>query len=187
MMPWLEPATLPTDAIEVGKIIDAWGIKGWIKVHAFSPDPQALFSAKRWFLMPPASGPKNFEGACLVRVQQAREHSGGVVACLHEMSDRNQAESLKSARIFVPRSSFPTANEDEYYWVDLLGLQVINRQGVTLGEVCDLLTTGAQTVLVLQSVQDEKTVEHMIPFVGIYIDKVDVEAGVIHVDWQADY
>jgi 16S rRNA processing protein RimM len=103
------------------------------------------------------------------------------------MSDRNQAESLKSARIFVPRSSFPTANEDEYYWVDLLGLQVINRQGETLGEVCDLLTTGAQTVLVLQSVQDEKTVEHMIPFVGIYIDKVDVEAGVIHVDWQADY
>lgn len=187
MMPWLEPASLPTDAVEVGKVVDAWGIKGWIKVHAFSPDPQALFSAKKWFLMPPESGPKNFDGAALVRVQQAREHSGGVVACLHDISDRNQAELLKSARIFVPRSSFPTAGADEYYWVDLLGLQAINREGLVMGKVCDLLTTGAQTVLVLKSEQGSKTVERMIPFVGIYVDKVDLPSGVIQVDWQTDY
>ncbi|NBX54145.1 MAG: ribosome maturation factor RimM [Betaproteobacteria bacterium] len=187
MTPWLEPATLPADAVEVGKVVDAWGVKGWIKVQAFSPDPQALFSAKRWYLVPPESGPKNFAGACLVRVQQAREHSGAVIACLHEMSDRNQAETMKSARIFVPRSSFPSAAADEYYWVDLLGLKAINRQGDLLGRVCDLLATGAQTVLVLKSDQGGEIVERMIPFVGIYIDKVDLDDGVIHVDWQADY
>lgn len=187
MMPWLEPATLPPDAVEVGKVVDAWGIKGWIKVHAFSPDPQALFSAKRWFLLPPESGPKNFEGTSVVRIQQAREHSGAVVACLHDMTDRNQAETLKSARIFIARSSFPTAELDEYYWVDLLGLKVINRQDLVLGEVSELLATGAQTVLVLKFFEGEQAMERMIPFVGVYIDKVDLNARVIHVDWQADY
>ena len=187
MTPWLEPANLPPDAVEVGKVVDAWGIKGWVKVHAFSPDPQALFSAQRWFLLPPESGPKFFATTSLVRVQQAREHSGTVVASFHELTDRSQAEALKSARIFIPRSSFPTPDLDEFYWVDLMGLQVINREGMALGEVCDLLATGAQTVLVLKQMQEGQNVERMIPFVGVYIDKVDLAQRQILVDWQADY
>jgi 16S rRNA processing protein RimM len=68
-----------------------------------------------------------------------------------------------------------------------MGLQVINREGMALGEVCDLLATGAQTVLVLKQMQEGQNVERMIPFVGVYIDKVDLAQRQILVDWQADY
>ena len=61
-----------------------------------------------------------------------------------------EAEALRGAQGFVPRSSFPTAGDDEYYWVDLIGLDVVNREGVALGRVKDLMATGPQTVLVLQ-------------------------------------
>jgi 16S rRNA processing protein RimM len=104
------------------------------------------------------------------------------------MADRTAAEALKGCRIFVPRSSFPTLGEEEYYWVDLLGLQVLNREGVALGQVHDLLSTGPQTVLVLhEPIADGPPVERMIPFVAAYIDQVDVAAKRITVDWQPDY
>jgi 16S rRNA processing protein RimM len=104
------------------------------------------------------------------------------------MADRTAAEALKGCRIFVPRSSFPTLGEEEYYWVDLLGLQVLNREGVALGQVHDLLSTGPQTVLVLhEPTADGPPVERMIPFVAAYIDQVDVAAKRITVDWQPDY
>ena len=57
-MPLLETTSLPADAIEVGRIADAWGIKGWFKVHAFSSNPEALFAAKAWFLQPADKGAK---------------------------------------------------------------------------------------------------------------------------------
>jgi 16S rRNA processing protein RimM len=106
------------------------------------------------------------------------------------VADRNQAEALKGARIFVPRSSFPTAGADEYYWVDLLGLDVVNREGVALGQVKDLMSTGPQTVLVLSQVSEETgkpPVERMIPFVSAFIDQVDLPGRKITVDWQLDY
>jgi 16S rRNA processing protein RimM len=89
--------------------------------------------------------------------------------------------------VFVSRASFPTAQKDEYYWVDLLGLAVVNREGVQLGLVRDLLSTGAQTVLVIDDLQDGLMLERMIPFVSVYIDDVDLNARRIQVDWQADY
>ena len=87
----------------------------------------------------------------------------------------------------MPRSSFPTAQTDEYYWVDLIGLSVVNRQQESLGMVKELLSTGPQTVLVLEYSQDGKALERMIPFVAAYIDDVDLPARCIRVDWQSDY
>ena len=110
-----------------------------------------------------------------------------IVASSQDVPDRNAAEALKGARIFVPRSSFPTPEDGEYYWVDLIGLQVLNRQGVPLGEVRDLMTTGPQTVLVLQAEEAGKAVERMIPSVSAFVDKVDMAARCITVDWQPDY
>ena len=150
MLPALEPAELPADAIEVGRIADAWGVKGWFKVLPHSASPEALFSSKRWYLQPSERGAKTFTGTVLLRVREAKEHSDTIVASAHEVDDRNAAEALKGARIFVPRSSFPTAGTDEYYWVDLIGLEVVNREGVALGQVKELLSTGPQTVLVLE-------------------------------------
>lgn len=183
----LEPAALPADAIEVGRIADAWGIKGWFKVLPYSASPEALFSSKRWYLQPSERGPKTFSGTLLLRVREAKDHSDTVVACAEDIPDRSAAEALKGARVFVPRSSFPTAGTDEYYWVDLMGLEVVNREGVALGRVADLMATGPQTVLVLAFEVDGKPQERLIPFVSAYVDGVDMAARRITVDWQADY
>lgn len=183
----LEPAELPADAIEVGRISDAWGLKGWFKVLSHSADPEALFSSRRWYLQPAERGAKTFSGTLLLRIREAKDHSGVVVATAQEVDDRSAAEALRGARVFVPRSSFPTAGADEYYWVDLIGLAVLNREGVELGIVRELLSTGPQTVLVLEYQAEGKTQERMIPFVAAYVDTVDVAGKRITVDWQADY
>jgi len=183
----LEPAALPGDAVEVGRILDAWGIKGWFKIQPYSASPEALFSSKRWFLQPTERGPRPFEGTVLLRIVQAKEHSDSVVASAEDIPDRNTAERLKGSRIFISRASFPTPSPDEFYWVDLMGLQVINREGVELGTVTDLMATGPNTVLVLQWQAQGQTHERMIPFVNAYIDSVDLKARRILVDWQPDY
>jgi 16S rRNA processing protein RimM len=183
----IEAAELPADAIEVGRIADAWGIKGWFKVLPHSADPQALFSSTRWYLQPSEKGPPAFRGTVLLRVRETKEHSDSVVARADGVEDRSGAEALKGARIFIPRSSFPTAGDDEFYWVDLLGLDVFNREGVHLGQVKDLMATGPQTVLVVGYEEEGKALERMIPFVAAYVDGVDQAARRINVDWQADY
>ena len=183
----LESAELPADAIEVGRIADAWGIKGWFKVLPYSASPEALFSSKRWFLQPAERGAKTFAGTVLLKIIEAKEHSDSVVATAQEVPDRNTAELLKGARIFVSRTSFPTPEADEYYWVDLIGLDVVNREGVALGVVRELLHTGPQTVLVLVYEQEGKALERMIPFVSAYIDTVDLAGRRITADWQPDY
>jgi 16S rRNA processing protein RimM len=103
------------------------------------------------------------------------------------VDDRGAADALRGARIFVPKSGFPAAQKDEYYWVDLIGLDVINREGQRLGLVRDLLSTGPQTVLVIDDIQEAQTVERMIPFVAAYIDDVNLTERRILVDWQPDY
>jgi 16S rRNA processing protein RimM len=183
----LEAAELPADAVEVGRIADAWGVKGWFKVIAHSASPEALFSSRRWWLQPSERGPKNFAGTVLLRIKDAKDHSGVVVASAHDVDGRDAAEALKGARVFVPRSSFPTAADDEYYWVDLIGLDVVNREGMALGKVTDLMATGPQTVLVLAYEEAGKAAERMIPFVAAFVDKVDLEGKTITVDWQPDY
>jgi len=183
----IAPAELPADAVEVGRILDAWGIQGWFKVLPHSADPQALFSSTRWYLQPSERGAQAFAGTVLLRVRETKEHSDTIVARADAVEDRNTAELLKGARIFVPRSSFPTASDDEYYWVDLIGLDVVNREGVHLGRVKELMSTGPQSVLVLEYEEGGQPQERMLPFVSAYVDKVDLQARRIEVDWQADY
>ncbi|MBT2302938.1 ribosome maturation factor RimM [Variovorax paradoxus] len=184
MLPTLEAAELPADAIEVARIADAWGIKGWFKVLPHSAQPEALFSSKRWFLQPPGA---KTAGAFRLAIREAKEHSDCIVASSEDVPDRNAAEALRGARVFVPRSSFPTAGDDEYYWVDLIGLAVVNREGVALGTVRELLASGPQTTLVLDAQEGGKPVERMVPFVSAFVDKVDLPGRLITVDWQPDY
>jgi 16S rRNA processing protein RimM len=187
MMLNLEPADLPVDAIEIGRILDAWGVKGWFKVLPYSATPEALFSSKRWFLLPAERGPKSFSGSIKLAIQAAKEHAGAVVANSPAITDRDTAEALKGARIYISRASFPTPDTDEYYWVDLIGMTVVNREGIELGRVHELLSTGPQTVLVIQYEEQGKIVERMVPFVAVFIDSVDMSNRQIRVDWQPDY
>ena len=190
-----EASPLPADAVELGRFLDAWGVKGWVHIQPHSADTRALFESPEWFLLPPEArfgrGFSAFAGPVRARVAEIKVHADGIVARLDGMSDRNGAESLKGARIHVPRSAFPPAEEGEYYWVDLIGLEVVNREGVHLGVVRDLLPTGPTSVLVMEYTETvdgaEKTAERMIPFVAAYIDDVDLKARRITADWGVDY
>jgi 16S rRNA processing protein RimM len=188
----LDPAW-PEDAIEVGRVVDAWGLKGWIKVQPFASDPQALFSSRRWFVKPPEeSDIRQFSTQpaasfpALLKIIEAKDHGDGVVARVQEIDDRNAAEALRGARLFVGRSSFPTADPDEFYWVDLIGLLVVNRQGEALGTVVGLLDTGPHSVLRIQP-GEPKAEERLVPFVGAYVDDVNLADKRITVDWGLDY
>jgi 16S rRNA processing protein RimM len=191
----LEAADLPADAIEVGRIADAFGIKGFFKVIPYSASPEALFSSKRWYLLPPEPRPgvllsakeAAFAGCQRIKIRSAKEHADVIVVQADGCDDRNTAELLKSARIFIARSAFPTAASDEFYWVDLLGLTVINREGAVLGVVKDLIATGPQTVMVIEAPVEGKRTETLIPFVSVYVDDVSLENQRITVDWPSDY
>lgn len=190
------PAGLPADAIEVGRILDAWGVKGWLKILPHSTLPEALFSAKSWFLQVPDAkfrpGFNAFSGTVAINVDEAKTHSDSVVAKIAGLDDRDAAEALRGCRIFLSRSSFPAATQDEYYWVDLIGLNVVNREGVALGCVRDLMATGPHSVLCVEYTTvgedgSSTTDERMIPFVAVYVDAVDLPTKRITVDWQPDY
>jgi 16S rRNA processing protein RimM len=188
----------PEDAIEVGRVVDAWGLKGWIKVQPFAADPQALFSSRRWFVLPSEKAgpapPTTGTGAIpsLLRITQVKDHGDVVVALAQEVPDRTAAEAMRGARVFIGRASFPTAGPDEFYWVDLIGLSVVNRQGEALGTVAGLVDTGPHSVLrvrpeVAPVGVSEMQAERLIPFVAAYVDQVSLERRMITVDWGLDY
>ena len=192
----LNDTAFPADAVEVGRIHDAWGIKGRIKVQSYSANADALFSARRWFLKPaeqvnkPAVAAKVQALPPLLKILSVREHGDGIVANVEGVSDRNGAEALRGARIFISRSAFPSADPDEFYWVDLIGLDVVNRQGEALGTVLGLMDTGPHSVLRiappgLAEVKPDQ--ERLVPFVSAFVDSVSLEQRLITVDWGLDY
>ncbi|MEO8279434.1 MAG: hypothetical protein ABI564_07055, partial [Ideonella sp.] len=113
-----EARDIPPDAIEVGRIGEAWGVKGWFRVQAFANDPQALFSSKRWYLKAPVAGAVKRPGGAaamaalpaLLKIIEAKSHGDGIVAHAHGFDDRPAAEGLRGALICIARSSFPTAD-----------------------------------------------------------------------------
>ncbi len=184
----------PDDAVEVGRVLDAWGIKGWVKVQSFADDPQALFSTRRWFVQPPEEGvlkrPVAAHFPPVLTVAEAREHGGLVVAQIEGVADRSGAEALRGARIFVARTHFPKAKANEYYWVDLIGLAVVNREGQSMGTVIGLIDTGPHSVMRLSRPEGVSTAdgpERLIPFVAAYVDDVSLTERRITVDWGLDY
>ncbi|MEJ7136839.1 ribosome maturation factor RimM [Amphibiibacter pelophylacis] len=184
----------PDDAVEVACITGAWGVKGGIRIKPWSSDPQALLGARRWYLQAPEAvlrQPQAAGGAakiaisypCRVQVAQVKPQGEGMVATLREVADRAIAEALRGARIFVSRAQFPSGDPDEYYWVDLIGLEVLNQDGQRLGTVHDLMSTGPSSVLEVHG--DAR--QHLIPFVAQYVLAVDVAGGQIRVDWPEDF
>ena len=221
-----EDVSWPEDAIEVGRILGAWGIKGGIKVLPFAADPQALFSAKVWFLKP-AESLKKPSAAAVARpgktavavtpahktpaqkaalaaplpfalnVQGVRDQGDAIVATAPEIADRDAAEAMKGVRVFVSRATFPKTDDDEFYWIDLIGLSVFNRDNAALGDVIGLIDTGPHCVLRVKPVSAEvqggdapaesAADERLIPFVEAYVDSVDIAGRRIVVDWGLDY
>ncbi|MFN3304442.1 MAG: ribosome maturation factor RimM [Roseateles sp.] len=171
----------------MGRILDAWGIKGGLKVQAYSADADALFGAKRWYLV--SSGPK--AGRVMLSMRSVREQGEGIVATAEGVDDRNAAEALRGHEIHVARSDFPRTPDGEYYWVDLIGLDVVNRESQPLGRVIGLIDTGPHAVLRVLPPGVEAPAkpdqERLIPFVEAFVDDVDLAGRQIKVDWGVDY
>jgi 16S rRNA processing protein RimM len=175
---------VPGDLTLVGHVTGAYGIAGGIRISPYSPDADALLKAKTWWLDKPVLRS--------VQVRTSRIHSGDVVATLVDVKDRDAAEALKGATISIPRSEFPELPEDEYYWSDLIGMDVVNLQGEALGKVTDMMHNGAQSILRITPVPDqgdasEQAHERLVPFVDQFVRQVDMAGKKITLDWGLDY
>jgi 16S rRNA processing protein RimM len=182
----------------VARVLGAWGVKGALKLKPLSSQPEALFSSKRWWVEPGDSlappgvalsrpGAPAAPKAGLLRIVQTRTQGEAIVAESQELGDRDAAQALAGWRVCISRTSFPTPDSDEFYWVDLIGLAVLNREGVALGEVIGLLETGPHSVLRLRPPDgDAAAGERLIPFVAAYVDRVDLPGRCITVDWAAE-
>lgn len=159
----------------MGRIAAPYGVKGWIKIQTFTETLDSLLDYPVWQI----GNNGHWRNA---QVEEASVHGEFLVAKLKECDDRDAAFALRGQEIAVFRDELPEPEDNEYYWEDLIGLSVVNREGIKLGQVVKLLETGAHDVLV---VKDEK--EHLIPFVEVYVLNVDLAQGRIEVDWQPDY
>ncbi|SMG03029.1 ribosome maturation factor RimM [Burkholderia singularis] len=178
----------PDDAVEVGAVVDAYGLKGWIKIAAHAGAGRggdALLKARHWWLQ------KGGERKS-TRIVQAKPHGDAIVAHPAGLADRDAALALRGFRVFVRRGDFPALSDGEFYWVDLIGLDVVNEAGIALGKVADMIDNGAHSIMRVEypaigNDAQPKTGERLIPFVGVYVKAVEQAAGRIVVDWEADY
>lgn len=161
----------------MGRVASAHGIRGWVKVQPYTEYVDSLLGYRTWWIGQ-ERGPWRE-----VEVLQCESHLKTLAALLPDCPDRTSAEKLKGLLIAVPRSSLPEQPEDEYYWSDLIGLPVINVAGINLGNVEQLLETGANQVLMVKG----ENGQILIPFVASAIKQVDTQNKRIEVDWAADY
>ena len=171
---------LPADLVQVGYVSGPYGVAGSIRVTPFSTDADALMSVKTWWLSKPAMQ--------AVQVRTAKIHGGDVVAQLAGVVGRDASEALKGAAVSIPRSEFPALAADEFYWSDLIGLNVVNLQGEALGTVSDMMDNGAQSILRITPVAaDDAPAERLVPYVDQYVKSVDLNSKLITLDWGLDY
>ncbi|MCJ7556444.1 MAG: ribosome maturation factor RimM [Gammaproteobacteria bacterium] len=165
-----------TDWVQLGKITGLYGVKGWVKVFSYTDPRDNILQYPRWFL--DLNG-KRTE----VELDSGRVHGKGIVVRIQGVEDRELAAQWLGAKIEVPRSHMPASDDGRWYWMDLIGLQVVTTGGVALGQVSGLLETGANDVLVVQGDR-----ERLVPFVmDQYVKRVDLDAAVIEVDWDPEF
>lgn len=160
--------------VALGYISAVHGVKGWVKVHSWTRPMEAILNYRPWLLGDTKSPVKIIDG---------RKQGKGLAALLPGFEDREQAATLVGLQIFVRRDQLPATAADEYYWSDLEGLEVHTTKGEVLGRVERLMETGANDVLVIRGER-----EHLVPFIqGHYVTRVDLEAGLIEVDWDPEF
>lgn len=159
----------------LGRISGVFGVRGWVRVFSYTDPREAILDYESWLL--------GQEGAWRpAKVAEGQRHGKTVVARIDGFDDRDQAATLIGAEIGVPREALPEAEEGHYYWSDLEGLRVVRSDGSELGVLAYLLETGAHDVMVVKGER-----EQLVPFVKdeVVLD-VDLEKGVITVDWDWD-
>jgi 16S rRNA processing protein RimM len=166
----------PADLVELGAVRGAYGVKGLARVQPFDADAVVLRSAKRWWLQ--------YKGNVdPLEVSSVRRHGDVLLAKWQGWDTPESIDAVKGAVVAVPRSEFPVLPAGQHYWSDLIGAQVVNREGQALGTVSGLANNGAHDVLQIEG--ESGTL--LVPLVPAYVDDVDVAARVIRVDWQVDW
>lgn len=159
----------------MGWISAPFGVKGWVKVEPNTAATGNLLAYKTWWV--------GREGDWReVAVAEAKVQGRVLVARLEGHDDRDAAAALRGTSVAVPRAALPRTQSGEYYWADLIGLAVVNGSAQGLGRITGILQTGANDVLVVAGER-----ERLIPFIAEVIRDVDLAAGVVRVEWSADY
>lgn len=166
--------------ITVGCIGAPFGVKGWVKVQSYTESPANILGYEPWYLR--VANKPNAPWR-VAKVEDAKDHGKAIVAKFDGCDDRDAAALMSGTDIAIHRDQLPPAEEGEYYWADMMGLRVVTLDGAELGTVDHLMETGANDVLVVKGER-----ERLIPFVmDVVVHDVDLEAGVIRVDWDADF
>lgn len=173
----MQDEAVPPDLIGVGRVAGASGIRGEVKVQPYSDHADALSTVRQWWLKRDG----RWQG---IEVDSVRQHGDGLRAQFLGVTDRNTAETFKGVEIAIPRSRFPVPDENEFYWVDLIGLDVVTEAGERLGQVTALSEHAAHSVL---EVATETGGQQLIPFVAAVIKAVDLAQRRITVAWHRDY
>jgi len=152
--------------IEFGRLAGAYGVRGWVKVAV--DEPEVLAAQPVWWI-----------GGEAHEVRDAKVHSGKLLAKLGGIDTPEVARKHKGKAVCIPR---PDAGEGRYYWADLVGLEVVNSQGLVLGVVKGLFSNGAHDVMELSGDRPR-----LLPWVPVVVKKVDLPERRIEVDWGADW
>lgn len=177
-------ADADADRVALGRISGVFGVRGWLKIHAYTRPLENIFDYPRWWIAP-SEGRAGFEAQLL----EGRPQGRGLVAQIsgpdgEPLQDREASAGLIGAEIQVARSELPPAPDGTYYWADLIGLEVRSESAVVLGRVTAMTDNGAQDVLVV----DEGEQQRLIPFViGPIVKSVQPDEGFLVVDWEPDY
>lgn len=169
--------TDPTRRILVGRIHGAFGVRGEVKLESLTEPPGNLVRYQPWILRDAVGREREVSGA------KARVGCKGLIGTLPGIEDRDAADALRGAELFVPRSALPPPKDGEFYWIDLEGLRVENLDGVDFGRAAFVFSNGANDVLVVRGDR-----ERMIPWLRPdFIRALDFDAGRIVVDWDAEF
>ena len=161
-----------TGQVELGRVVGAFGIKGWLRLYSYTQPPEKILTYRRWNL-----------GGREWNVIEGHLQAGGVVASLEGLADRDAAAALNEQVVSVPRSALAKPRRGEFYWTDVLGSEVISTTGVALGTLASVTSNGAQDVMVVQGER-----ERLIPFVvGPIVQGVDAAAKRIVVEWEPSW
>lgn len=166
--------------ITVGKLGAPYGVRGWVKVHSFTESFENLLDYQPWYLGSESGANQNWIEAPL---EEAKVHGKIIIAKFEGCNDRDAAARMRGQDIAIRRDQLPKPEEGEYYWVDLVGLEVITLENISLGRVDHLLETGANDVMVVKGER-----ERLIPYVPDHIvHEVNLQSGFIRVDWDPDF
>ena len=169
--------------VTLGKVGAVYGIKGWLKIHSFTDDQEAILDYFPWSL-------KLGNKVQSVEITDWRKHNNGLVVKVAGIDDRDVAQKLVGSEIFVSEDALSDLPEGEFYWRDLIGMSVVTDKGYDLGQVSDIMETGANDVLVVKANLKDGfgKKERLIPYLmDQVILSVSTENKQICVDWDPGF